>query len=189
MKIHFDASGRGLDLFRDNYVMIEKLIQDLGHENLNHVFDMEVVEQFYEGPHSERVERYKKLMESLKKSELVILEVSVHSLSMGYWLQKAMDLNKSVIALYLKDYEPKFLEGVEDEKLQIIEYSADELESILKLAIENAAGVQDTRFNFFISPKHQNYLDWIAKYRKIPRSVFLRRLIEDHMKSNDEYKS
>jgi hypothetical protein len=45
----------------------------------------------------------------------------------------------------------------------------------------------DTRFNFFISPKIGNFLDWIAKKKKLPRAVYLRKLIEDDMDKNKEY--
>lgn len=187
MKIHFDASGRGFDRFGNIYLEIEKIIADLGHQNLNSLFDESVVQQFYEGAHKKRVDRFKELKKSIKEADLLILEVSIHSLSMGYWLQKAIELNKPVIALYLKDYDPKFLEGVKDDKFQLIEYEESEIEEVLKEAIEKAIQSQDTRFNFFISPSHQAYLDWIAKERKIPRSVFLRRLIDEHMRKNKDF--
>lgn len=187
MKIYFDASGRGFDQFGKYYRQIDDFIKDLGHENLNDLFNESVVQQFYEGPHKKRVNRYQDLLNNLKKSDLVILEVSIHSLSMGFWMQKALELNKPVIALYLKGREPKFIEGVQNDKLQVIEYEDINLKEVLKYSIDFASDQQDTRFNFFISPKHQNYLDWIARNRKIPRSVFLRRLIEDHMKQNEDY--
>jgi hypothetical protein len=46
---------------------------------------------------------------------------------------------------------------------------------------------QDVRFNFFISPQIGNYLDWVSKNKRIPRAVYLRRLIEEDMKNNKEY--
>jgi len=62
-----------------------------------------------------------------------------------------------------------------------------DLEEILKMACGEAKEQMDTRFNFFISPLHQTYLDWIAKHRKIPRSVYLRDLIERDMAQNKEF--
>ncbi|KUK79229.1 MAG: hypothetical protein XD95_0535 [Microgenomates bacterium 39_7] len=187
MKIHFDASGRGFDEFGKYYKKIDDVIKELGHQSTNNMFDSSVVQQFYDGPHEKRVRRYKNLMTSLKQSDLVVLEVSIHSLSMGFWMQKALELNKPVIALHLKEYDPSFLQGIDNEKLQLIEYEEENLEEVLRYAIDFASDQQDTRFNFFISPKHQNYLDWISQNRKIPRSVFLRRLIEKHMEENEEY--
>ena len=68
-----------------------------------------------------------------------------------------------------------------------MQYNFNNVEEELRLALDYASESQDTRFNFFISPNHQNYLNWIAKNRKIPRSVFLRRLINAHMENNKEY--
>jgi len=48
---------------------------------------------------------------------------------------------------------------------------------------------QDSRFNFFINPKLLAYLDWIARSKRLPRAVFLRKLIEDRMKQDVEYLS
>ena len=61
------------------------------------------------------------------------------------------------------------------------------VEEALKLALDYASDQMDTRFNFFISPKHGNYLDWISKNKKVPRAVYLRRLIEKDMDENKEY--
>lgn len=187
MIIHFDASGRGFDRFGKYYKKIGDVIEELGHQITDNSFNVSVANEFYEGEHKTRVGRYKDLMAKLKKSDLVVLEVSIHSLSMGFWMQKALELNKPVIALHLKDYDPSFLQGVDNDKLQLIEYEEENLEEVLRYAIDFASDQQDTRFNFFISPKHQNYLDWISQNRKLPRSVFLRRLIEKHMEENEEY--
>jgi hypothetical protein len=62
-----------------------------------------------------------------------------------------------------------------------------ELGKEIPMLLDFASDQQDTRFNFFISPKHQNYLDWIAKYKKVPRSVYLRELIETDMANNSEF--
>jgi hypothetical protein len=44
------------------------------------------------------------------------------------------------------------------------------------------------RFNFFVSPKILTYLDWVGQKRMIPKSVFLRNLIEREMKKDRDFK-
>jgi hypothetical protein len=169
---------------------IEKLfflIKALGHETLNETLNNDAEDDRTKNINENKEEEYKTLISSISKADIVILEVSRHSLSMGYWLQKALDLNKPVIAIYLNGYETSFLNGINNDKLQVIAYDLENLEDLLKDAIEKASGAQDTRFNFFISPRHQAYLDWIARERKIPRSVFLRRLIDEHMRKNKDF--
>ena len=187
MKIYFDASGRGFDEYGEKYNAIVGCLEKMGFSVLNNTLSQSVANEYYEGSQEDRVKRYSRLIKLLKESDIVVLEISTHSLSMGYWLQKALELSKPIIALYFKGHKPFFVDGVQDEKLQVIEYTLDDLDKLLEYAISYASDQQDTRFNFFISPIHQSYLDWIAKNRKIPRSVFLRRVIEKHKEENEEY--
>ena len=55
-------------------------------------------------------------------------------------------------------------------------------------ALDYVSSAQDVRFNFFISPTIGLYLDWISKNKRIPRAVYLRKLIEEEMRENKEYK-
>lgn len=73
--------------------------------------------------------------------------------------------------------------------MQIIRYDEDmnNLDGILAKAVEDAMKHADVRFNFFVSPKILAYLDWVAQKRMIPRSVYLRNLIEKEMKKNKDF--
>lgn len=188
MKIYFDHSGRGVEKFGQYYQQIYQIIEKLGHKNLSPQLSEFDLGNFYRGDHRDRVNRYKSSMNFIKETDIVILEVSLHSISMGYLLEKSLDSSKPVIALYYKGFKPYFVTGINNDKLQVLEYKGDDLEQIIKHAIDYAAEQQDTRFNFFISPKHQNYLDWIAKNNKIPRSVYLRDLIEADMDKSVDFK-
>lgn len=189
MKVYYTASARGLKSFQNQYKKIYDSIEKLGHKNLDDlVFNINETD-FYGGTHSEQTKLYERTIKLIKKSDVVVLEVSVPSLSMGYVLHKALELSKPVIVLYQPGNAPFFLQGVENDKLQVIEYLDEDLENTLKDAVEYATGMSDVRFNFFISPAIGNYLDWISKEKKIPRSVYLRGLIEKDMEDNDEYNS
>lgn len=187
MKIYFTASARGIDKLSNNYQLIYQFIESLGHTNLDDVVLKADQQQIYDKDHKSRAKFYNETIKKIKKSNLVVLEVSTHSLSMGFVMQKALELNKPVIALYKKGFDPYFASGIVDDKLQVVEYTDHDLKEVLTTSIIFASDTQDTRFNFFISPRHQNYLDWIAKNRKIPRSVHLRDLIEKDIAENQEY--
>ncbi len=190
MKIFYTASLRGVKSYRDELQNIFNIIEKLGHKNLDNVlFTIEDRDEFYKGAHDDKVNHYKRIIKSIKDSDIVILEVSTHSLSMGYMLHKALEMNKPVIALYQTGNPPFFAQGIENDKLQVIEYSESDIENTLRDAIEYAQGKADVRFNFFISPSIGNYLDWISRVKKIPRSVYLRGLIEKDLSDNDEYNS
>jgi hypothetical protein len=88
--------------------------------------------------------------------------------------------------LFREDRDPIFLRGRQEEKLLILSYNNKNLEEVLESAVDYASEQQDTRFNFFISPQIGNYLDWVAKQKRVPRAVYLRRLIEEDMKKNQD---
>ena len=76
---------------------------------------------------------------------------------------------------------------MQSDKLQVASYNDNNLDEVLTLSIDYASEQVDTRFNFFVSPLIVNYLDWVSKKKRIPRAVYLRRLIEQEMKANPEY--
>ena len=103
---------------------------------------------------------------------------------MGHEISLALDNNQPVIALYQKGTGAKLLEGYPGDKLQMICYQEKNLDVLLDQAVKQAANQIDIRFNFFMTAKMTAYLDWIAKERKIPRSVFLRHLLDEEMKKD-----
>jgi len=184
MKVFYTASLRGVIENKENLEKIYRLIEKLGHSNLDDVlFNIGDKEKFYSGSHTEKIEHFKRIIWCIKKADVVLLEVSTHSLSMGFILHKALELGKPVVALHLHDRSPFFAQGIEDEKLQVLEYNKGALESILKSSIEYAAKISDIRFNFFISANISQFLDLISKVKKIPRSVYIRSLIENDMQT------
>jgi hypothetical protein len=130
---------------------------------------------------------YRHTIDDLKKADICIFEASVPSLAIGHLISMAIEMGKPVIALYKAANIPFFLTGLDDEKIQVIQYELENLKDELSTAIEYASDLQDTRFNFFISPQIGSYLDWVAKNKRVPRAVYLRRLIEEDMRGNKEY--
>lgn len=188
MKIYFNASITGKKEYGENYQKIVDALQEMDHKVVyEHVFKTEINHLASEST-KERAEHHKYVSSSLNNADLMVTEVSYPSVSVGYEIGLALDKNKPVLALYATESPPPALAGENSEKFIIAQYDPMDLKSSLQILINELVELQDTRFNFFISPKHQNYLDWIAKHRKIPRSVFLRRLIEEHMENNPDYK-
>jgi len=134
-------------------------------------------------------ENYEETMKCINKADMMVMEVSGHSMSMGYLISKALEMNKPVIALYTVEHKPVFIKGIINPKLILVEYNKDNLEKAMDEAFKKAKGLIDMRFNFFVSPKILTYLDWVGQKRMVPKSVFLRNLIEREMKKEKEFKS
>jgi len=190
MKIYFVASARLVDiepkLYSRMYLCLSaqgKMVSDKVMRWIKTgVRDMTGV------PQKIKRENYIQSIDSVKKADFVVMEVSGHSMSMGYLISNALEMNKPVIALHNKEHTPVFIKGINDSRLIISEYDKENVEQVIKEALNKANSLIDVRFNFFINPKILNYLDWIAQKRMLPRSVFLRNLIEREMKKDKEFR-
>lgn len=190
MKIFFIASPRSANKESELFMRINGL---LGKEatllgNMVPEWTKGEVSGFYNGTHKERTDHYKRTMDYVKRADAVFVELSEHSMSMGYIVNKALDNNKPVVALYKKGFEPYFFSGIEDPRLMIVEYTEENLDKVIQESLNKIKDHSDVRFNFFVSPKILAYLDWVAQKRMIPRSVFLRNLIEREIKKDKEFK-
>ena len=187
MKIFFTASARGVQKYGKEYEKMYQAIQKLGHSHVDDVILKGTEDEIFNYLQSVKNNLYVDTLKKIKKADIVILDVSVNSLSMGFVLHHALELGKPVIALYYQGKNPLFLSAIDDSKLQLLEYTNDNVAQLIEEALSYASEYQDVRFNFFISPSIGNYLDWISKEKKIPRSVYLRNLIEKDLIDNDEY--
>lgn len=181
MKAYFVASVSGRGKYLNNYSKIVKVLKDSGT-----IVSENIIESSKEGVYSltdeQKVKYYKQVLKWISKADYVVAEVSYPSIGVGYEISLALEKMKPVIVLHEKGDSPHFLKGINSEKLLIVRYKLDSLRKTLLDTIDSATEQMDSRFNFFISPKISNYLDWIARKKRIPRAVYLRRLIEKDIK-------
>ncbi len=184
MKVHFMAPIVGGN--RDDYAKIISTIEKLGHSLVSkHVIERSEKEIVSETP--EEAELYtKKLSSWFKKADVIVFETTRPDVSIGFEVATALNHNKPVIVLYRRreGVIPHGLKGLHNDRLQLLSYDNETLGEMLELALDFAEETSDIRFNFFITPSISAYLDWVAREKKIPRSVFLRHLIERDMTIN-----
>lgn len=188
MTIYFTASVRGKKEFAANYRKIVDVLEKTGYK----IFSDHILEndpsKIENQNRDQSNKAYSKLISRIKKSDVFIAEVSTQSLSVGHEITEAINMNLPVVLLYTGKTKPTLLFGSKYSKLQIVEYDNKNIETILPEVVEIAKKYSDVRFNFFVSPKILSYLDWVSKKRMVPRSVFLRDLIEKEMKKDKEFK-
>lgn len=191
MKIFFTGSIRGKEKFKKNYEGIVSILEKTG----NKVFFEHLLKtdqsDLDSWSNEQRINFHKKVLDRLKESDVVVTEVSYPSFGIGYLVSVALECGKPTLVLYTGKEESNFVRAFIEptERLRALRYKdLDELKDILPAEVEDAADQMDVRFNFFISPKIGLYLDWISKNKKIPRAVYLRRLIEEDMKKSKNFK-
>jgi len=184
MKVFFTASQKGKDKYESYYIQIFNLLKKKG---FTHV-DSEIISQnsaeFYKNLEEKgskgNVELYEKNINNIKTADINVFECSFNSLSVGFMVEKSLELNKPTIVLFVSKQKPFFLEGIQDEKLITGSYDLDTLDSVLSEVMDKAANLRDKRFNFFISPSLLEYLELASKQEGITKSTFIRNLLINH---------
>ena len=108
MKVYFTASARGVSNHLDKYKLIFSAIEKNGNQNLDKLILEIDGRTLYNGEYEDQVNLYERTTDLIKKADVVILEVSVPSLSMGFVVHKALEMSKSVILLYQSGFKPFF---------------------------------------------------------------------------------
>jgi hypothetical protein len=143
-------------------------------------------DKFYNLSSDEVNDMYVELTGKLKKADVVIVESTIHSLTMGFYIKMSLDLDKPTIILHLPGSAPFFFEGIQNERLQILEYTMESLSEVLKHAFKYASENIDTRFNLFLSSDLYNYLRWVTRRYNTQKSNYIRGLL---LKDKDQHQN
>lgn len=188
MKIYFAAAISQKETFGEMYLKIVKALQDGGHKVQHEHITKSTMQDVIIKSNDERVKYYQKALRWISAADVVVIEASFPStLNIGHEITVSLNRGKPVIVLYKKGHDSFFLHGLTSDRLFLVEYTEDNISEVVKDSLEYAKDQADTRFNFFISPSLSHYLDWISQRLKVPRSVYLRRLIKEDRDKHPEY--
>jgi uncharacterized protein (UPF0297 family) len=191
MKVYFSASKRGKSRFEDSYKRIYNHLEKLGYKNLDDAIIKLSTDELYISGNDDEGKKMEKFfsdaLNKLRDADINIFECSEQSFSIGYLVQKSIELNKPTLVLYEESYQPSyFLLVAEEEKLITKSYNNETLEKVLEESLEAATQVADKRFNFFITPSLLTFLNQAARSQNITKSTLIRNLILDHRKKNSK---
>lgn len=185
MKVYFTASLRGMQFYEQYYNKIYSEIEKLGYIHLDkEIFTLNRIRYYNELETIGRdahVDLYRRKMKALQLADICVFEVSLHSLSIGFQIEKALNYLKPTIVLYLEDNKPYFLDGIDNDKLILSSYNNKNMNKVLKDCFEIAQKKKEQRFNFFLSPELLIHLDEASKKKGLTKSMYVRNLIEKDM--------
>lgn len=192
MKIMMVGSIRNSASSSNALLKMIDVLQEEGHKVIHEHITQTSQADLDQMTSSDNHKFHSNILKKIKISDIILSECSEQSLSVGYLLSYAADLGKPIVIFYSsKAPKPNLFPTLANSgKFFLVNYSSiDEISSLVSEYVDYAQDQQDVRFNFFISPAIGIYLDWISKEKKIPRSVYLRGLIERDMEENEEYNS
>jgi hypothetical protein len=125
----------------------------------------------------------------VRKADVVIFEVSMPSVSIGFEIADAFRYYKKAVIVLYREPEPVLnaLKGITSYRLQLEAYDDETLKELLIDLLEVAAEKGKNRFQLVIPPSLRDYLDWREENTRISRSEYLRTLIEQERKDDAEY--
>ena len=178
MIIYFTASIVGKKYYLVNYLQIIKILKEKGYEVISdHIIKTSEKDIKLE-KREDRLAFQEKLEKWIHSCDFMIVEASFPSISVGYEISLALHRNKPVLLLYSNGNAPSLLVDSNDEKLVCEEYSPESLNSIIEDFINYVQGANDSRFTFFITSEMASHLKKMAKKERVPKAVYLRRLIQ-----------
>ena len=191
MKIHFTASSIKLLEYKKNYLAIKNEILDLGH-TLTRDWIQNAIKKREEGEIVDRETIYEKTMEAVLMADVIIVEGTVPSFSIGHQVTLALSKNKPVLFLLAKNHveenalKSTFIDGINSPLLTTAEYDHDNVKEIIANFLLKYKDGLHIRFNLVLNNELDNYLDWAIFTYKTNKSEFIRNLISKNMQKDDE---
>lgn len=181
MNVYFTASIVGKKDYVNNYIAIVETLKSRGNVvQADHILNITEPE-IHMKTREERLKFHKKLENWIQSSDFMVVESSFPSISVGYEISLALQYRKPVLMLYSIGDPPSLFAHHLDEKIVCEKYTKENLTTLIDDFLHFVQGEADTRFTFFISSKQAAYLASQAKKNRMPKSVYLRSLIDKSM--------
>jgi hypothetical protein len=184
LNVYFTASIVGKKNFLSQYQTIVEALRVKGFTvQAEHILNVSEAEIHME-TREQRLKFQRTLEKWIQKCDFMVVETSFPSISVSYEISLGVQYNKPILLLYAVGTPPSLLAHHTNEKVVCEKYTNDTVHGIIDDFVNYVRGASDTRFTFFITPEIARYLDKVSIHEKMPKSVYLRKLIEDHIQSH-----
>lgn len=192
MKIYFSATITADKDLKNNYKTIVDTLKKSGHEVLQYGSDHLSPTELVNRTDEEIEKAYKMLDKLMKQADIVVAEISLPSVGIGYEISEAISQKKPVLALTYKkaDFQPlATIEGNKSKFIKYVKYDQENIITVLNSFVEESRSIIDTKFILIISPEIDKYLNWAADERRMHKAQVVRNAVEDMMNKDKEYKA
>lgn len=182
MKVYFTASVRGVGEYGENYRKIFDALVAMGGEQVDDFLVSDEARRKKFRSYEEQVELWRWVNDCIRQADLVVLELSVPSLSMGFIIREALERNKPVLGMYLPDHEPSIVMGVTNQRLKLLEYSMADVEEKLVEVVREMVDLTEHRMTVIMPSDIMKRLNEVAE-KGTNKSDYIRELIRKDMGS------
>ncbi len=193
MKVFFGCATSKLEEYKDIYLAICKHIKDSGHILTRDWVEL-AIKLYRQGKRNlDREDYYTKTVQAILSADVVILEGTVTSLSLGHQLTLSLEKRKPVLYLVNKNVQVKktfknrYIDGIKSSLLHKVAYEPNQLPMIIDDYLLSYKDGLSIRFNLVLNNDLDNYLDWATFTYKVNKSEFIRETIKERMESDERY--
>ncbi len=191
MKVFFSCSTSNILARREAYETIVDTIKSEGHEITRDWLKKSVDLAAQHEPDVKRGNHYSLVMSAIIEADLVILDSSVQSMSIGHQLTFAIDKGKPTLLLANTTEESMrdlFISGSKSSFLTMKSYnSVAEIPMLVKDFLLKNSSKSKIRFQIVLDKPQHNYIEWASfKYKK-NKSEIIKRSIDTTAEKDEEY--
>lgn len=119
-------------------------------------------------------------LESLRRSDIVIVDATHYAFSHGFQTAAAIDHSKPTLVISRQKLSDKLISGIASRFVTLRQYQdKNELDQIISKFIQvNTIHTKDLRFNIFLTREIEQYLDAASRGMNKNKSEIIRRLIK-----------
>lgn len=179
MFVYLSASYRYLNKNKDLYYKVVKILSNGGYQ---------LISNWIEDKNKLTPEQlFKQTEADIKKSDLLVAEVTQPSTGVGQQISLALSQKIPVIILMRSDikHEPRFTVGMKSPYIKVIKYETNSLEEGLRKSLGNIKKDKYVKFNFITTRDINDFLEKTSKEKNVSKSEFLRKIIEDWKTKNN----
>lgn len=186
MKIAFLAPIQASTEYKQRYTFIIDYLLKSGHSVIHALSVSETTLAAWD--QEKRDEYFQTFYTKIGKCDMVIAECSLPSVHVGYEISSAMQQGKEVIVLKLQNDKPTLqpLDPLYMHKnIFMYDYTLDNLLSTIKMALEYNPCQKFKKYNILFPTDMVTRLNDIAKRKNLPKSVYIRQLLEQGLKTEE----
>ena len=193
MNIYYVGSFNNFDNHKEAYAATTKSIVKTDNKLTNQWFSESSAYANNNNTSKDSARFYESTMEEIEKSDIIIIDTTVSSMSTGYQSSYAINRQKPTLLLVdTKHRNPSelFMAKSNSPNLQISGYdSISEIDNIIKKFIQKHNLREKKRLNLVLEKKQFAYLTWAAFTKKQTITFIIKTLINKSIETDDDYKA
>lgn len=182
MKVHFTASLQDIDKHIGSYTEIVSTIKEAGNhlvrDWLEEAANAEATNKSYSQPEWQKISE--QTLDAVVQADVVIIDASAPSFSLGYQASVALNHKKPLLILFRGGTENREL--IYDTSYSLMEMRVykdhKDIKNIVETFLEiNDIDSKDMRFNMFLDRESYTYLNWESTKTGKTKAQIIREII------------